>query len=162
MTSKSFTHFFLVVSAIFSSIILPAQPVNKPYFHFKTFTINDGLISNNGTHVFKDSRGFLWIGTDRGLQRFNGSTFLSFRHLNSDTNSILNENITSITEDSKHNIWIATIGGVAKFNYQNGKFINYNYVIKEGRKEQTGDVFFVFEEPGRLGREQGRLYYWIQ
>ena len=151
MTSKSFTHFFLVVSAIFSSIILPAQPVNKPYFHFKTFTINDGLISNNGTHVFKDSRGFLWIGTDRGLQRFNGSTFLSFRHLNSDTNSILNENITSITEDSKHNIWIATIGGVAKFNYQNGKFINYNYVIKEGRKEQTGDVFFVFEDSrGRL------------
>lgn len=152
MYRKSFIIFFLVLPVLFISQHLPAQSVNKSYSHFKVFNINDGLISNNATHVFKDSRGFLWIGTDRGLQRYNGSTFLNFRHLNKDSNSIINENITFISEDSKHNIWIATTGGIAKFDYYNGKLTNYGYVIKDNKQVQTGDVFFVFED------SQGRLW----
>lgn len=130
---------------------LIAQSLNKPYYNFKTFGINDGLCSNNTTYICKDSKGFLWIGTDRGLQRYNGSSFLTFRHIKEDNNSIVSDNITFITEDTKRDIWVATINGIAKYNYSNGKFSNYAYAIRNSVKINFGDVFWIFEDSrGRL------------
>ena len=141
-----FRYFFSVSTLLLLSIQLSAQSVSKPYFHFKNFNICDAVVSNNTTTVFKDSKGFLWIGTDRGLQRFNGSTFLTFRHLNNDSTSILNENITFITEDSKHDIWIATVDGISKFSYSNGKFTNYPFGIRGTDKIRIGDLLCIFED----------------
>ena len=146
LIKKSILYFFLFISFIFFLPQLAAQSVNKPYYHFKNFNSSDGVISNNTTCVFKDSKGFLWIGTDRGLQRFNGSTFLTFRHLNNDSNSIVNENITFITEDSKHDIWIATTDGIAKFNYTTGKLANYAFAFRAGDKIRIGDLLCIFED----------------
>ena len=143
---KSIFYFFLVASFSFFSTQLSAQSVNKPYYHFKNFNISDGVMSNNTTCVFKDSKGFLWIGTDRGLQRFNGSTFLIFRHLNNDSNSIVNENITFITEDNKHDIWIATTDGITKFSYSNGRFTNYAFAFRGENRIKIGDLLCIFED----------------
>ncbi|MEP7164870.1 MAG: triple tyrosine motif-containing protein [Ferruginibacter sp.] len=143
---KTILYFFSAASFLFFSLHLFAQSVNKPYFHFKNFNTSDGLISNNTTTVFKDSRGFLWIGTDRGLQRFNGSSFLTFRHLNNDSNSIVNENITFIAEDSKHDIWVATTDGIVKFSYANGKLTNYAFGFRGTDKIRIGDLLCIFED----------------
>jgi ligand-binding sensor domain-containing protein len=157
------TVLYLFIAALFLcfSQLLPAQSIIKPYYQFKTFTTDDGLSSNNVNCVFKDSKGFLWIGTDRGVQRFNGSSFISFRHLNADSNSINNENISSVTEDSHHDIWIATMDGVAKFSYSNGRLTNYHYGYKNGHAVPLKVVSLFFEDSrGRqwIGTVKSGLY----
>jgi len=120
---KIISIFFLISCMFFYFPKVASQSLNTPHYQFKKFTTDDGLSSNVINCVYKDSRGFLWIGTDRGPQRFNGSNFLSFRHLNADSTSISNEDIFAITEDRAHDIWFNSRDGVTKFNYQNNSFL---------------------------------------
>lgn len=143
---KLILYSFAAVSIFFFSTHLQAQPVSKPYYHFKTLTTADGLLSNTIHSVYKDTRGFLWISTDRGLQRFNGSSFINFRHLNADSSSIACENIASVSEDSQHDIWICTQESITKFDYKNGKLINYKYGYKNAAKMKFNEVFYFFED----------------
>ena len=138
-------HFFYFNQSVY------AQSVDNPYYNFRQLTVTDGLSTNGVNYLCKDSRGFLWIGTKQGLQRFNGSSFLNFRHLNNDSNSIVNDRISFITEDSKHDIWVATNSGIAKFNYSNGKFTNYPLGWNDSGKVNMGDLFWLLEDSrGRL------------
>ena len=66
--------------------------------------------------IFKDSRSFMWFGTQNGLYRFDGTNVLYTHHINGDTNSLANNDITNITEDSAGNLWIGTSGGGAILN----------------------------------------------
>ncbi len=61
--------------------------------------------------IYKDSRGFMWFGTENGLYRFDGTNVLYTHHLNGDTNSLSNNDIISITEDSDGSLWVGTSGG---------------------------------------------------
>ncbi|MCP4214946.1 MAG: hypothetical protein GY765_09825 [bacterium] len=55
--------------------------------------------------LFQDSKGFLWIGSNRGIRRFDGTEFLRFR----DKGAPYNETVTSISEDQQGNIWLGTL-----------------------------------------------------
>ena len=153
MHSKSSTA-FLFISALlilFLSEKTSAQTTLKPFYSFKNYTTADGLLSNSVHCVYKDTRGFLWIGTDRGVQRFNGSSFLNFRHVNIDSNSIGHNYIKLIAEDKEHNIWIGSWVGIAKFNYSNGRLTNYRYGYKNGKQVGLSEIMSFFEDSkGRL------------
>ncbi len=143
---KSVPYFFSVVISLFFFQPLLAQVVKNPFYNFKTYTIYDGLSSNSIKSVYQDSKGFLWIGTDRGVQRFSGSSFLSFRHINDDSSSISNDNISTITEDKQQNIWIASFTGITKFSYSNGRLTNYTQGIRNGHAISLNLVFNFFED----------------
>ena len=78
--SRIATWFLSIAVMFFFAQLLVAQTMLKSFYNFKSYTTADGLLSNNIHCVYKDSKGFLWIGTDKGVQRFNGSSFLNFRH----------------------------------------------------------------------------------
>jgi signal transduction histidine kinase/ligand-binding sensor domain-containing protein len=78
--------------------------------------------------LFKDSRKLIWIGTDNGLFRYDGTNIFYLRHIAGDTGSIPDNTIASITEDSDGNIWIGTMSGVARMN-------PYNFHCKVYRDE---------------------------
>ena len=80
------------------------------YFKAKTITTTDGLSDNRVTCFHKDKRGFMWIGTRNGLNRYDGHSFKVFRPAAG--NSISNEVINDIAEDSKGRIWVATMEGL--------------------------------------------------
>ena len=77
-------------------------------FSARQFTISDGLSSNSIMVVYQDSKGFLWIGTQDGLNRYDGNKFDVFRHIPGDSNSISGNFILSLAEDLNGNIWIGT------------------------------------------------------
>lgn len=129
-----------------------AQSVSTPYYQFKYLTVNEGLISNHVNYTYKDSRGFLWIGTDRGVQRYNGSSFLTFRHLHKDSTSLPDDNVYFIMEDHHHDIWMGTLKGISKFSYKNGRFSNYLYALKGKVHAPINDMFWLLED------SQGRLW----
>jgi signal transduction histidine kinase/ligand-binding sensor domain-containing protein len=78
---------------------------------FEHLNIQDGLSQNAGLAIFQDSRGFLWIGTQDGLNRYDGYSFTVFKHDAGDPASISHNSVLSIAEDDDGFLWFGTWGG---------------------------------------------------
>ncbi|RMG57427.1 MAG: hybrid sensor histidine kinase/response regulator [Bacteroidetes bacterium] len=78
------------------------------FFNPRYFTTDEGLSQNEVTCILQDRRGFLWVGTRGGLNRFDGHTFKVFQNQVGDANSLINNSIESLFEDSQGRIWIGT------------------------------------------------------
>lgn len=85
----------------------------------KNITVNDGLPSNGIKCFYKDSRGYLWIGTDAGLCRYDGRNYKVYN----ENNGLKYKQVWSIVEDEQNNLWLSVYGhGLAKFD---GKTFSY-------------------------------------
>jgi hypothetical protein len=71
----------------------------------------DGLSQNAGLAFLQDSRGFVWIGTQDGLNRYDGHTFTVYKNDPDDPNSLSHNSINALMEDRDGQIWIGTWGG---------------------------------------------------
>src|SRR5574344_1689283 len=89
---------------------------------FKRLDVNNGLSSNQVNTIFKDSRGYLWIGTVNGLNRFDGYSSKIFRKSNDRSGTISNNTINAIFEDHRGKIWVTTTGGLNIFDPETEQF----------------------------------------
>jgi len=94
-------------------------------FVFHHLKEKDGLSNNIVNCFLQDKRGFLWIGTYGGLNRFDGAHFYVYKN-NSNPQSIINNSVQDLCEDREGNIWGATDNGIFCFYPQKGIFKNYN------------------------------------
>ncbi|TLV00306.1 two-component regulator propeller domain-containing protein [Dyadobacter luticola] len=95
---------------LFQFSCLPVFSQTDP-FHFKHISAETGLANNNVNCIFQDHLGFIWIGTNGGLNQYDGHDFKVYQNKDSNKNSLTNNLVTSITEDKAGNLWIATSGG---------------------------------------------------
>ena len=103
------------MKTIFKIILFLLTLINLAYSQnviFKSITTQEGLSSNDVNCLLQDKLGFIWIGTDNGLNRFDGSEFKVYRNNQSNPNSISDNSIWSLFEDRTGNIWVGTKGGV--------------------------------------------------
>ena len=105
----------------YGPIVFPQQYV------FKNYSINNGLSQSVVNCLFQDSRDYLWIGTQNGLNRFNGETFDVFSYNPVDSSSISNNWIYAIAEDRDGNLWIGTKGGLNRYLVTQNKFERISY-----------------------------------
>ena len=89
-------------------------------------TTREGLSSNEVKCIYQDSRGFIWIGTYDGLNRYDGKNIKVYRKNISDTSSLISNWITNIVEDKAGNLWIGTAGGVSRLNKAGDGFTNFS------------------------------------
>lgn len=82
-----------------------AQPADYQFVRYNT---EKGLSHNQVNCFLKDSRGFVWIGTANGLNRFDGYSFRVFKHDPADSTSISDHQVNAIFEDPQGYIWIST------------------------------------------------------
>jgi len=85
----------------------------------------EGLSQINVLCVIQDSRGFMWIGTRDGLNRYDGYKFKIYNHSFQDNNTISNNQISDIVEDKDGNIWVATLSGLNKLERKTDRFVRY-------------------------------------
>jgi ligand-binding sensor domain-containing protein len=91
----------------------------QPNFYFNRITTQNGLSHNKVNCIVGDKRGFIWMGTDDGLNRYDGHNFTIFRNDPADSTTISGNIITDLLEDEQGIIWIATAdGGITKYNYR--------------------------------------------
>ena len=98
-----------------------AEKINLRLQHYTT---EEGLSQNYVDCVYRDSRGFIWVGTWDGLNRFDGYSFITYRP-GTDGKSISDGFINDITEDKNGNLWIATRNGINKFVFKTEEFKHY-------------------------------------
>lgn len=111
-----------------------AQTPNSGYV-FKHITSTDGLIKNKVTAICQDSEGFIWIGTQVGLQRYDGTRFTNYPANIRDTAALQTDWVSYIFEDSKKRLWVCTDQqGPYFLNKKTGKFYNYNLHAAAGNK----------------------------
>ncbi len=95
---------------------------------FKNYTEKDGLSNNKIKCFAQDKNGFLWIGTNYGLNKFDGNSFEKFTADRNNPNSIASNNIQDITIDKQGHIWLATeTSGVDMYDEVHKKFMHYTY-----------------------------------
>lgn len=88
-----------------------------PQFYFETVTTENGLSNNTVTCLYQDKKGFLWIGTTNGLNRYDGNVFQTFFHEEGNNNSLSGNTIVDILEDESGIFWIATRdGGLTRYD----------------------------------------------
>lgn len=92
----------------------------------------DGLVQSNITTLFQDSQGFIWIGTQGGLSKFDGFEFTNFTTFE----GLANNYIVKIIEDLNGNIWVLNRKSINKFD--NNKF--YSYSLDSANKFQDFDI----------------------
>ena len=90
---------------------------------------NSGLSYDAVSAVFQDSRGYMWIGTFKGLNRYDG---VGFRIYDRDDLSLASDFIHAIEEDDDGNIWVGTDAGVSVYDYVKDRFFPLTAVSDKG------------------------------
>lgn len=109
---------------------------------------SEQLSSSSVRNICQDRYGYIWIGTDFGLNRFDGYHFINYMHSRKDTTSIASNQITSILPDSKGRLWIGCGSGLARYNYATERFTRYHFPkditprVSAIVENKDGDVFF--------------------
>lgn len=128
---------FFLLACFFNCSFLYAQ------FTLQKFTKIDeenGLSDNNVQCIFKDSKQFVWIGTESGLDLMDGSGITVFKHEPANRNSISSNNITAITGNKDGLIWIGTRQGLNSFDPSIHLFSYYPLDKKITKDNSTGSV----------------------
>ncbi len=112
----------LIFISLFTLSNVLAEHIN---WRYESLTTDDGLSSNHITCLLRDQQGYLWVGTNSGLNRYYGYGFDIFRQQPGHENCISSSYIYDIKQDIKNQIWIGTANGLNRFDPKTGLFTQY-------------------------------------
>ena len=115
-----------------------------PAVMFKQLSTTEGLSNNSVRSIFRDSRGFLWIGTESGLNKYDG---YSFRQYHRDNSELPDDAIINIFEGPEMNVWIRTSNGYSIYDYKTGKFDNDYKTTLEKLKIPSKNILRIGKTP---------------
>ncbi len=101
-------------------------PAQHPDVRFNRISTPEGLSQDIVKAIVQDSRGFMWFGTEDGLNRYDGYSIKVFKNNRGDTTSISNNDIHDIFEDSRQRLWVGTGGGLNLFDRNNESFQRFS------------------------------------
>jgi ligand-binding sensor domain-containing protein/signal transduction histidine kinase/DNA-binding response OmpR family regulator len=137
------------VGFLWLSLAAVAQDKEHSFYRFSHLSSRDGLPQNSVLSILQDKSGFLWFGTDDGLARYDGYTFVVYQHDPADSFSISNNVIRGLVQDNYGFIWVATEGGgINVFNPLSERFISLKQLpgaacskISSLTKDHKGDIW---------------------
>ncbi len=104
--------------------------------------LNRDKFTTSGQSLCYDAAGDLWIGSEKGLLRYDEEEkqLYRYRHLTNERNTLPSNNVTSLFCDSSGTVWVGTGNGLAKYNRQKDDFTRYN------KSWRSGDSILCFSE----------------
>lgn len=115
--------------------------------------VEQGLSQSTARALAQDGDGMLWIGTQDGLNRFDGYTFRVFRHDAADASSLPDNHVIALTTDRDGRLWVGTqSGGLGRYDPDRQAF--YNYPVGSGR----GDALAAIPVYALAAAEDGSIW----
>lgn len=114
-------------------------------------TADNGLSRNLVDYIFRDSRGFIWLCTSKGLDRYDGYEFIHFDSRNP-VNPLQSDNVHCVQEDINGDLWIGTENGLYFFNYKTGEIANSAKKLNSTQDFTTRQITFINKD------DQGNLW----
>ncbi|MFY9516272.1 MAG: two-component regulator propeller domain-containing protein, partial [Dysgonamonadaceae bacterium] len=108
---------FIFVVILFGSIVFKANS-QTGIFYSTDKDISNSLIN----FIYQDKRNYLWIGTEDGLNKFDGIKFTVYKNDPNDTTSLKNNYVRCLFEDSQNRFWVGCINGLQQFDRKTNKF----------------------------------------
>lgn len=132
----------------------PTQVSPIPYgknIRFEQISLEEGLSQSVVNAILQDRKGFLWVGTDDGLNRYDGYGFKVYKPDLTDPFSISDRSITDIVEDEQGILWIATrMGGLNNYDPVSGKFAQYTHDKNDKQSIASNHVTALWVDEGGL------------
>ncbi len=113
-----------IILFTFLNICLYSQPEK---INFSKLSNLDGLSQNSGKCIIQDKRGFIWIATELGLNRYDGYNFKIYDQSSDPKHNLSNIYVNTIIEDSRGNIVVGNDGGVDYLNFETDIIDHYLY-----------------------------------
>jgi PAS domain S-box-containing protein len=127
---------------------VPGQP-RSPVF--ERLSVDQGLSQSYVTALAQDRQGFLWVGTQDGLNRYDGYGFTTYRCSDGDPGSISDNHVTALAADASGSIWVGTAGaGVNAYDPRTNTFRRFRHDDRDPDSLLPGSVHLVFAD--RAGR----------
>ncbi|MGY8916622.1 MAG: ligand-binding sensor domain-containing protein, partial [Flavobacteriales bacterium] len=113
--------FSLLLLQSFSIVANDVKYDGSDGYKVRYIGIEKGLSNNAVTTIYQDKRGFMWVGTYDGLNRYDGYDFYVYRNQPNDSSTLINNRIVSIYENEE-GIWVGTKKGLSVYNFNTGAF----------------------------------------
>jgi len=130
--------FFPMVASALTPVALP---------RFQSMSVADGLPSRIVYKLAQDHQGFIWVGTQDGLARYDGVDFRLWRHDLNDAESLASNDVAAIWVDSKNQIWCGgEASGLNRLDQKTGKFQRYRHNADNPVSLSSDDVWAITED----------------
>lgn len=137
----------IAISLTNGIIFLPSINAQTLSIKFDHFTVDDGLSQSTVNCILQDSRGFMWFGTQDGLNKYDGYTFITYKHDPFDSTTISDNYIRSIYEDNSGVLWIGTRnGGLNQFDRTKETFTNYIHNPSNLNSLASNEISYIVED----------------
>jgi PAS domain S-box-containing protein len=99
----------------------PAEDIPNRFDHL---TIANGLSQGSALTILQDRQGFIWVGTEDGLNRYDGFSFKIYRPTES-PNSLSDRWVRALYEDSQGVLWVGTLNGLNRYDRKRDNFLRF-------------------------------------
>ncbi len=93
--------------------------------NFEHISIKQGLSQSSVSGITQDKIGFLWFGTEDGINRYDGYSFVHYKHDSKNSNSIISNYVYNVFTDNDGDLWVSTRGGIHRYLYDKDHFKRY-------------------------------------
>jgi ligand-binding sensor domain-containing protein/signal transduction histidine kinase len=116
-------------------------------FRFENLRRKDGLSHNNVYAIIQDRNGFMWFGTQDGVNRYDGYSFIQYYNDPANINSLISNNFGEILEDKKGYLWFGThYGGLDRFDPLLNEFTHFVYNEQDKFSISSNNIRNILED----------------
>ncbi|WP_316813106.1 two-component regulator propeller domain-containing protein [Pedobacter heparinus] len=123
---------------------------------FINISLKQGLTQSSVLSILQDRKGYMWLGTRDGLNKYDGVRFVQYRYDSRDANSLSHNLVRASCEDEYGNLWIGTANGLNRYEAQADNFVRYK-LSQTGNQKQNDILSLCTDGKGNLwvGTAQG-------
>ena len=133
-----------------SQVYVEPEPIRLPMvdgkeMQFTRLSTEDGLSQTRVSRIVQDNRGFIWFGTQYGLNRYDGYKFKVFVHDSQRANSLGGTFVTALFKDHAGFLWVGCASSLDRFDPITETFTHYR-IASDDPKDLSGTVVHIFED----------------
>lgn len=140
MKDKGLLFNILVILGL--AVSLPAQD----RLRFKRISLEAGLSQSSIFTIAQDQKGFIWFGTESGLNRYDGYQFKIYMQERGESNGLCNSYVWSLFVDSKGSLWVGTDNGLDLYIEEKDHFIPYLHDPNSSTSLSNNRIFALYED----------------